>query len=53
MDNTLWKGKVIKEESNDSRVPILQKLNNLIHKDKRIDCCLIPISDGVTIIRKL
>jgi len=52
LDNVLWKGKVVDQDSDDKRVPTLRELNEFIHKDKRVSFCLVPISDGLTLVRK-
>ncbi len=53
LDNILWKGEVANPDSQDKRVPTLKELNKIIHADNRVDACLVPISDGLTIVRKL
>jgi predicted O-methyltransferase YrrM/uncharacterized protein with PIN domain len=51
IDNTLWGGDVARpSESADTRA--LQALNDKLHHDERIDLCLLPFSDGVTLARK-
>jgi caffeoyl-CoA O-methyltransferase len=50
IDNTLWSGEVAKpSQSADTRA--LQALNDKLHKDERVDLCLLPFSDGVTLAR--
>ncbi|MAT53890.1 MAG: SAM-dependent methyltransferase [Saprospirales bacterium] len=51
-DNTLWSGKVVEENSEDEDVKAIQALNAKLHRDERIDLCLLPLSDGVTMVRK-
>ncbi len=51
VDNTLWSGEVARPaETDDTRA--LQALNDKLHHDERIDLCLLPFSDGVTLARK-
>ena len=51
IDNTLWGGEVAKPAgSEDTRA--LQALNDKLHHDERIDLCLLPFSDGITLARK-
>jgi predicted O-methyltransferase YrrM len=51
VDNTLWGGDVARPaETADTRA--LQALNDKLHHDERIDLCLLPFSDGVTLARK-
>lgn len=51
IDNVLWRGDVA-EESADPIVKSLRALNKKIHEDPRIFPCLLPFSDGVTILIK-
>jgi predicted O-methyltransferase YrrM len=51
VDNTLWGGDVARPaETADTRA--LQALNDKLHRDERIDLCLLPFSDGVTLARR-
>ena len=51
IDNTLWGGDVARPaETADTRA--LQALNDKLHRDERIDLCLLPFSDGVTLARR-
>jgi len=51
-DNTLWSGKVVEENSEDEDVKAIRALNARLRRDERIDLCLLPLSDGVTMVRK-
>ncbi|NLC49233.1 MAG: O-methyltransferase [Bacteroidales bacterium] len=52
-DNTLWNGKVIDPKfQNDDQTKGVLKFNSLIKEDSRIDKVILPIRDGLTIIRK-
>ena len=52
-DNTLWNGKVIDPKfKNDDQTKGVLKFNSLIKKDSRIEKVILPIRDGLTIIRK-
>lgn len=53
VDNVLWKGRVIDPAFSDSSTNIIRKLNAFIHKDLRVDICMLPIGDGLTIVRKI
>jgi len=51
VDNTLWGGDVARPaETADTRA--LQALNDKLHRDERVDLCLLPFSDGVTLARR-
>ncbi len=53
-DNTLWDGKVLKQpEPNDQQTIEIQKFNLLITNDNRIEKVILPLRDGLTIIRKI
>jgi predicted O-methyltransferase YrrM len=52
-DNTLWNGKVIDPKfQNDDQTKGVLKFNSLIKEDSRIEKVILPIRDGLTIIRK-
>ncbi len=53
-DNVLWSGKVIDKESDmDNDTKAIVAFNKKIHADKRIQHVLLPIRDGLMLIRKL
>lgn len=52
-DNTLWDGKVLETpHPNDKQTIGIQAFNDLIAQDKRVEKVILPIRDGLTIIRK-
>lgn len=52
-DNTLWSGKVVDEKlQNDEQTLGVMEFNNHIKQDNRIEKVILPIRDGLTIIRK-
>jgi len=52
-DNTLWNGKVIQPlEQGDTQTRAIIDFNSFISNDKRIEQVLLPLRDGLTIIRK-
>ncbi len=52
-DNTLWGGKVINPPAeNDVQAKGIVAFNELIRKDKRVEKVILPVRDGITIIRK-
>ncbi|MBD42197.1 MAG: SAM-dependent methyltransferase [Pelagibacteraceae bacterium] len=51
-DNMLWGGNVTKN-TKDKTAKTIHDLNKFILQDKRIDFSLLPIADGVSIIRKI
>ena len=53
-DNTLWNGKVVKEvEHNDKQTIEIIRFNDTIKADKRIEKVILPIRDGLTVMRKI
>ena len=53
VDNTLWYGKVVEEvESNDWATQGILEFNRKLANDDRVEKVILPIRDGVTIIRK-
>lgn len=52
-DNTLWNGKIFENiKSNDLQTQEILKFNDFIANDKRIEKIILPLRDGITIIRK-
>ncbi|MCV2403020.1 class I SAM-dependent methyltransferase [Marinomonas sp. C2222] len=52
IDNTLWWGNVADPSFTDQDTCIVRELNTTIHQDQAVDVSLIPIGDGLTLIRK-
>ena len=52
IDNMLWHGDVADEDKNDSQTNTIRDLNKKIQKDERVDFSLLPLADGLSIIRK-
>lgn len=52
IDNVLWKGKVL-EDTPDKQTEIILELNEKIAPDKRVEKVILPIRDGLFLIRKL
>jgi caffeoyl-CoA O-methyltransferase len=51
IDNVLWKGKVYGPE-NDPDTQAIRKLNDQIAADERVEKLILPVRDGLLIIRK-
>jgi len=52
-DNVLWSGKVVNEyEKSDLDTKILKDFNAQLHNDPRVENVLLPIRDGLMIVRK-
>jgi caffeoyl-CoA O-methyltransferase len=55
IDNVLWSGKVLhqKDLDKDKDTQILHSLNEAIQKDDRVENILLPVRDGLMLVRKL
>ena len=52
-DNTLWDGHVVEESyDRDPQTAAVKKFNDMVRADDRVEVAMIPIRDGLTIIRK-
>jgi caffeoyl-CoA O-methyltransferase len=51
-DNVLWSGKVADLNELDENTAAIRQFNEHLHGDERIDLCLVPIGDGLTLARK-
>lgn len=52
IDNTLWKGQVL-HPGNDTSANAIHDFNEFIHQDTRVEQALLPIRDGMTLMRKV
>jgi len=53
-DNTLWAGKVVqKVVSNDDQTIGIMQFNDFVKIDPRVETFMIPIRDGMTVLRKI
>ena len=50
-DNVLWSGRVVEQDDGESTTA-LRKFNDHVAADKRVECVMVPIRDGVTLIRR-
>ncbi len=51
-DNVLWSGKVI-EQNPDKDTKAIMEFNDKIQADKRVENVLIPVRDGLMVMKKL
>jgi caffeoyl-CoA O-methyltransferase len=51
-DNVLWSGKVI-EKNPDKETRAIMDFNDKVHADQRVENVLIPVRDGLMVMRKL
>jgi O-methyltransferase len=52
VDNVLWNGRVLDTASADEDTRAIQAFNRRIHKDVRVDLSLVPVGDGLSLLRK-
>lgn len=50
-DNVLWGGDVIRPEVDDDDTRAVRTLNDQLAADERVSIAMVPISDGLTIVR--
>ena len=51
-DNVLWGGRVADPEVVDEDTVAIRELNRFLHGHSEIDLSLVPIADGLTLVRK-
>lgn len=52
-DNTLWKGKVLENiDAKDKMTKALDDFNRHVANDERVETVLLPLRDGISLIRK-
>jgi len=51
VDNVLWGGSVVDSSANDESVLAIRRFNAHVAADERVDCVMLPISDGLTLLR--
>lgn len=52
IDNTLWNGSVADEGNQTDDTKAIREFNRLVQADKRVDMCLLPVGDGLTLALK-
>ena len=50
-DNTLWSDKVLDPEAHDPQTDGIRAFNDLVASDPRVEKVILPVRDGLTIIR--
>ena len=52
VDNVLWSGAVFDDDTDDESTVALQEFNAHVAADERVIAAMVPIGDGVTLIRR-
>lgn len=51
-DNVLWSGKIL-DETKDKKTSHIDEFNKKIHHDTRVENVILPVRDGINVIRKI
>jgi len=51
-DNVLWMGRVADPAADDAQTQAIRAFNAKVAADPRVDCVMLAISDGLTLLRK-
>lgn len=51
-DNVLWDGKVASGNEKDETARLLRSFNNMVQQDERVENLLLPLRDGLMVVRK-
>ncbi len=52
VDNVLWSGKVLNEGVSDQKTSFISKFNEMVSSDQRVEKLILPVRDGLFLIRK-
>ncbi|MBK5287384.1 MAG: class I SAM-dependent methyltransferase [Acidimicrobiia bacterium] len=52
VDNVLWSGEVINDATTDENTRALRDFNDLVAQDQRVSVVMLPLGDGLSLIRK-
>jgi caffeoyl-CoA O-methyltransferase len=52
VDNVLWGGNVITDDPNDENRVAIRAFNDMVAADDRVDTVMLPLGDGLTLLRK-
>ncbi|MBQ0798180.1 MAG: class I SAM-dependent methyltransferase [Porticoccaceae bacterium] len=52
VDNVLWTGSVLNNENPSEDTQALQAFNCFVKDDQRVDLSMLPVGDGLTLLRK-
>ena len=51
-DNVLWYGKVLEDSPKQTSTKIIKELNDLVSKDQDFENLILPLRDGINLLRK-
>jgi len=52
IDNVLWSGAVVDPTDHSENTEAIRALNDVVARDDRVDSVILPIADGLSIVRK-
>jgi caffeoyl-CoA O-methyltransferase len=52
VDNVLWGGRVVDGDSTEENTVAIRAFNDLVAADERVEVVMLPISDGMSLVRK-
>ncbi|HEY1773391.1 MAG TPA: class I SAM-dependent methyltransferase [Gammaproteobacteria bacterium] len=52
VDNVLWSGRVLDKADKSEDTVAIRVFNKVLHQDERVDLSMLPIGDGLTLVRK-
>lgn len=52
IDNVLWGGSVADPDNQTAETNAIRAFNKMVHQDDKVDMCMLPVGDGLTLIRK-
>ena len=52
IDNVLWSGSVIDPSVTDENTEAIRAFNDMVASDDRVDAVMIPLGDGISMLRK-
>ncbi len=53
VDNVLWGGAVVDPQAGDENTKAIRAFNDKVAADSRVESVILPISDGITLARKV
>ena len=51
-DNVLWGGSVVDRDKQDESTTAIRALNDFVAKDDRVQKVMLPVADGITLVRR-
>jgi caffeoyl-CoA O-methyltransferase len=53
VDNTLWSARVLDDKDDSDDTKAIKEFNDFVVKDSRVKAIMLPVRDGLTLIKKL